>query len=438
MKKEIITLAAVLGISLAISGTIHVLTSPHMPAYRFLGSTTTKDNIFAEVVETAPLPLDNPEIRNLPDAIKEEINRAEFSIDMEVYLWYWYSSGPIAEITDALVNAASKGVQVRILIDNQMYQEMISDSDETRSMFRSLDANENIEIRQLEITPEVEDMHSKVFIFDNTTTIISSANLSHSAMTESRNIGILVKSEIFGKAMKNIFETGWFGAPPPSEFENGWPIDWIKPVVTPIRCPPWVPTTLETILNLFEMSKGTIHVPTYVLNPPSELVAGVENAAGRGIYVRIIIDNSFANPDDFPRIRDLDELPRVEVKQGDLPGNGLYHSKAVIVDGKAGYIGSANWSSSSMLWRRELGVYFCDENLGSAVEKIFRRDWESKYARYILPQPEKTVEFLGMTGAIFGVLVAGIILLQKFQKKKTKGRRRNWVAELWAGIRHEI
>ncbi|MFN4133996.1 MAG: phospholipase D-like domain-containing protein, partial [Candidatus Hadarchaeales archaeon] len=152
----------------------------------------------------------------------------------------------------------------------------------------------------------------------------------------------------------------------------------------------------------------------------------------------IIIDEEFSDPDEFPDIRKLDELPRVEIKYANLPGNGLYHAKTIVVDGRAGYVGSANWSSSSMIGRRELGVYFEDENLASAVEEIFRKDWNSKYVKHVLPQPNRILEFFLMAGVIFGIFIIVVILLQEHRKRKAIRRRREWVAELWGSLRHEI
>ncbi|MEM3401998.1 MAG: phosphatidylserine/phosphatidylglycerophosphate/cardiolipin synthase family protein [Candidatus Hadarchaeales archaeon] len=432
MRRYLFTLGALFAVSLAISGGIHIATSVQYIQYNFLGSATLRDNIFAEIIEVAPPALDHPDIRNIPDVIKEEVANAKFSLDMEVFSWYWYSSGPVAQISNAIREAASRGVRVRILMDNEMYREAIK-GDAEKFLFQSMDNHPNIEIRQSRLP-----MHSKVFIIDNATVIVSSANLSNSAMTESRNIGVLVKGEIFGRAMTNIFEAGWSRNIPPSEFENGWPISWIKPVATPLDCPSWVPTTLETVVYLFKTAKNTVNVPTYVMSPPSALKNAVENAAERGAFVRIIVDSEFGDPNEFPDIKTLDELPRVEIKRAELPGNGVYHSKTIVVDGKAGYVGSANWSASSMIGRRELGVYFEDENLASAVEEIFRRDWSSKYVKYILPQPDKITEFLVRAGIIFGILLIGVILFQESRRRKSIERRKKWVAELWGSVLTEI
>ncbi|MFN4132904.1 MAG: phospholipase D-like domain-containing protein, partial [Candidatus Hadarchaeales archaeon] len=193
MRRDLLVVVALLAVSLAISGGIQVVTSVQYPQYTFLGPAASKDNITVEVIEVAPPNLDHPEIRNIPDVIKEEIASAKSSIDMEVFSWYWYSSGPMAQINNAIQEAASRGIKVRILIDNEMYRSILRDSPETKSLFQSLDDHPNIEMRQSRVS-----MHSKVFIIDNTTVIVSSANLSNSAMTESRNIGVLVKGEIFG------------------------------------------------------------------------------------------------------------------------------------------------------------------------------------------------------------------------------------------------
>ena len=405
-----------------------LLTPPSLTTYKFLGSTATHGSITAEIVETAPSGLDNPNIRNISDVVLELLSGAENSIDMEVYTIYASDYSPLSDIHSALFSAATRGVQIRILIDNGIYNDLYYSN---KQLFDNILANENI---QLKTSPWA--MHSKVIIVDNQKCLVSSANLSWSAMTSDREIAIYVYGEEFGKALEDIFETGWYGVENSTEFPTGWTIDWIKPVATPTGTPTWTPRTLDVITDLIDSATKTIHVPVYAYSGyPYDLKYALDNAADRKIEIRMIIDAEYSNLNDFPILGDFGSNPTVQIKAANLPSYAVYHTKSIVVDGKRGYVGSANWSNASMTWRREIGVYFDDENLASALEEIFRRDWSSSYVDWVV---EPSDNFLWLWFGLFSASMVGCILVSKFRRRKRKKRRREWVAELWASSKEEL
>ncbi|MEW6222112.1 MAG: phosphatidylserine/phosphatidylglycerophosphate/cardiolipin synthase family protein [Candidatus Hadarchaeota archaeon] len=419
--------------SLTSAGVIQYITAPVYTQYPFLGSSVTRDNIYAEIVEVAPEGLDNPSISNIPDAILGLIENARTSIDMEVYTIYKYTSGPVADIVNAINRAASRGVRVRILIDNEIYTKLATESPSSRAMLDNMDAHENIELRQSGWL-----MHSKVVIADNEAACVSSANMSTSGMTTSRNTGVIVRGETFVRALEAVFEAGWTGNENQPGFENGWTVDWIKPVVTQIGSLNWVPQTLDVILDLVNSASKTIRIPMYVISgSPSQLTNTVENAGARGVDVKIMVDRDYSNLSEYPVLLRLDQSPNTEVKYAGLSNYGVYHSKTAVADGARAYVGSANWTSTSMTSRREIGVYFEDGTLASAIENMFQSDWESRYARWITEPSNPAFAFLTNTAIIFLALLGVFVIFLLKQRKKHDRARKNWIAELWASSGHE-
>ncbi|MEW6592746.1 MAG: phosphatidylserine/phosphatidylglycerophosphate/cardiolipin synthase family protein [Candidatus Hadarchaeota archaeon] len=418
---------------MASAGAIQFITAPAYIQYPFLGSSATKDNIYAEIIEVAPEGFDNPAISNIPDVIVGLIDNARISVDMEVYTIYKYTSGPVANIVDAVGRAASRGVRVRILMDNEIYTGLTTDSPSSRAMLDNLDAHENIEIR-----PSRWLMHSKVVIVDNEAACVSSANLSTSGMTTSRNIGVLVRGGSFARALDTVFEAGWTDNENQPGFENGWTVGWIKPVVTPVGSLSWVPKTYDVVLSVINSANKTLRVPMYVISgSPSALPTTVENAGARGVDVKIIVDRDYSGVSDYPVLLKLDQSPNTEVKYAGLSNYGVYHSKTAVADGARAYVGSANWGSTSMFSRREIGVYFEDTTMASAIENMFLADWGSRYARWITEPSNPAFAFLTNATIIFlALLVAFAIFLLKQRKKHTRARK-NWIAELWASSGHE-
>jgi phosphatidylserine/phosphatidylglycerophosphate/cardiolipin synthase-like enzyme len=432
--KEMLLVPALVCISLLVATGVQYLAAPGYLGYPFLGASVTHDNIFAAIVEVAPEGLDNPAIENIADVTISMLENARSSVDIEFYTIYKYDYGPVEDIQRAIYNAAERGVNVRILIDNEIYSDTYFESSETRWLFDNFNAHENIEIRQSEWM-----MHSKTIIVDNETVLVSSANQSTSAMATSRNIAVMVKGGEFARALEAIFESGW-GVESPPEFENGWTIDWIAPVVTPIGSLDWVPRTYDVIVdNLIKSATSTIRAPIYAMSgSPSQLPMAIENASEQGVDVKIIVDYEYSGLSSFPILQTLDEYPNIQVKSARLSNNGVYHSKTVVIDGSRGYVGSANWGSTSMYNRREIGVYFEDNTLASAIEEMFRDDWESRYVRFVVSQPSDLGEILIKTGLIFGILLVVTLIVMKIVRKEKKHEKTTWVGELWAGSSHEI
>ncbi len=445
MRRDLFTVAVLACISLATSISINAMTSAYV-TYPFLGASVTRDGIYAEVIETAPQGLDNPSIGNISDAIITLIDNAENSLTVEVYTIYQSDNGPTADIQNALYRAAARGVKIRMLIDDDIYN-TVTQNPKTFVMFDNFRSNENFEIRTSVIDNVAYLMHSKVFNADNQVVVVSSANQSFTAMTSNREIGSLVKSDLFARAMAEIFEYGWSGTEDLTEFENGWPIDWISPVVTstnPTSAPTWVPQTLTEVVGLLNSAQKTIHVPMYVYSgSPAQLKAAADNAAGRGIEIKMIIDKDYSStdPDDdfsYPFLAEFGKHQNVQLREARLTNNASYHAKTLVVDGERGYVGSANWTSTSMTARRELGVKFVDNTFASAIEQMFLADWNSRYVDWIVAPASPLVAIALMTGGIFLSLLVLFFIYRKVKSMKHHEDRKSFVAENWASSRHEL
>jgi phosphatidylserine/phosphatidylglycerophosphate/cardiolipin synthase-like enzyme len=58
--------------------------------------------------------------------------------------------------------------------------------------------------------------------------------------------------------------------------------------------------------------------------------------------------------------------------------NRLYiHAKVIIIDRKAAFIGSINFSKYSIDRNRELGIIVMDPEIIRRLEDVFNRDWDS-------------------------------------------------------------
>ncbi len=125
---------------------------------------------------------------------------------------------------------------------------------------------------------------------------------------------------------------------------------------------------------------------------PNPYLAEIYNAAGRGVYVKILLDGSDFNGDGQP---DNGYVRNEIEKEADLRGIGdhlqvrlhptprkdpfgeisLIHNKGVIIDGSKVWISSFNWGPTSGLENREVGLLMESSELSSYFKKVFDHDW---------------------------------------------------------------
>ncbi len=126
--------------------------------------------------------------------ILQYINNAQSSI---LLLGYSFTSKPL---TDALIKAKNRGVNVRIVLDHSQKSQKSS-----KEPIEALIKNQ-IEIR---FDHSVKIAHNKVIIVDNNQTITGSYNWSHSAEFNNAENLIFIKSQDITKKYKDYFEERW-------------------------------------------------------------------------------------------------------------------------------------------------------------------------------------------------------------------------------------
>ena len=145
-------------------------------------------------------------------------------------------------------------------------------------------------------------------------------------------------------------------------------------------------------------------------------------AITRGVQVRLLISRwQHTSPRQIPFLRALDEFTRVchiqdngtdwanapvctgqlEIRLFELPGwnesvktdanrsfplwSRVNHAKYVVTDRRA-HVSTSNFAWGYFFNTAGASISIVDEVLVSKVSSVFRRDWESEYARPLLPQ----------------------------------------------------
>ncbi|MFA5382432.1 MAG: phospholipase D-like domain-containing protein [Candidatus Micrarchaeia archaeon] len=127
---------------------------------------------------------------NSEDEIISLINNAQKSIDIEMYVF------TSANIQNALINARNRGVEVRVILEQEIetnedsFYKLISNGIETKWAPRKFSRT-----------------HSKFMIIDNKLIFVGSTNFSNSALTSNREAAVLTSCSVSN--FIDIFEQDW-------------------------------------------------------------------------------------------------------------------------------------------------------------------------------------------------------------------------------------
>ncbi|RXE56754.1 phospholipase [Methanoculleus taiwanensis] len=135
----------------------------------------------------------------------------------------------------------------------------------------------------------------------------------------------------------------------------------------------WNPVK-EGYIKLINSARESCYVQTPYFIPDESISDALRLAALSGVDVRLMIpckpDHPFVYWASLSFAADLLDAG-VQVYTYD---NGFIHAKTVVVDGKAGSVGSANWDVRSFRLNFEANAFFYDSAVGSEMKRRFIED----------------------------------------------------------------
>jgi phosphatidylserine/phosphatidylglycerophosphate/cardiolipin synthase-like enzyme len=138
-----------------------------------------------------------------PDAGVEPVVSLIESADDEVlvqqaYIRAWDDGLGSNPYVEALREAASRGVDVRVLLDGRWYYE-----EENTEVAEALNSS-NIEARLSD-----RPTHTKGVVVDNESVLVSSINWNENSPTDNREVGVILHDERVARYFAGVFETDW-------------------------------------------------------------------------------------------------------------------------------------------------------------------------------------------------------------------------------------
>jgi cardiolipin synthase len=256
------------------------------------------------------------------------INTATKTLDMTMY-----------EFVDTtaqadLIALAKKGIVVRVILDQNL--ELSSNT----PAFNALTAGG---VQCHWANPTYSATHQKTITVDGASSLIMTLNLTSQYYSETRDFAVLDTNQANVAAIEKTFNA-----------------DFTNTAITPSKADSliWSPTDSSTDLQaIINAATHTLTIENEEMSD-SAIVTDLENAASRGVTVKVIMtndDNTYAT--EFNALK----AAGVQVVTYKDSSSILYiHAKVILADfGYSGaqklFIGSENFSVASLTKNRELG-----------------------------------------------------------------------------------
>jgi phosphatidylserine/phosphatidylglycerophosphate/cardiolipin synthase-like enzyme len=273
------------------------------------------------------------------------INSAKHSIDVTMF--------EFADTTAEhdLGAAAKRGVDVRVILDQR---EHTTNSD-AYSYFKSHG------IKVVWSSTKFEYTHQKTLTFDNSVSLVQTANLTQRYYATSRDFLVKDTNSADVAAIVRVFNADFAHQP----ITPGDGHDLV-----------WSPTDSERqILAVINGAKKSLRVYSEEM-AFSTVIDALEAAAKRGVNVQVCGENS-----DSEYTSTFEEMAKKGVHISYFSSStGFYiHGKVVLADygtsHERAFIGSENFSNTSLNRNRELGLLTSASSILSPIVKVFGADF---------------------------------------------------------------
>jgi phosphatidylserine/phosphatidylglycerophosphate/cardiolipin synthase-like enzyme len=276
--------------------------------------------------------------------LTKAIESATKSVRLKMYLF------TLDDVRDALVVAAKRGVDVRVLLE-------LNPSGGSSMNVDFYNAIKGTPIRFRWTSYDFRFTHEKSLVIDDQIGMIMTYNFTASGVRTNRGYGVLDSRPDDVAEMIKVYEADW---------------EKIVPDLNNARLV-WSPVNArQKWLELIDSAQTTLEMEQEEWLAP-EIVSHVADAAKRGVRVRVIIPPT-ENQGPYNQQPYYDQVRAVggQIKFMDDPH---MVGKVTVVDGKRALVGSENVSDNSLNNNRELGILFDQSDAVAVLKQSFEKDW---------------------------------------------------------------
>ena len=285
-----------------------------------------------------------PETAN-PDtsvsALYALINSAKSTIDMTMY-----------ELQDTtfsgdLVTLCGNGVKVRVILSS-------SEKSSNTPAYNQLNTS-GANCSAVYSNTAFTNTHQKTITVDGTTTAIMSLNLQTQYYTTTRDYALIENDPVDIAAIEATFSMDYAAGTPYGGTQGASDFSYQPGVGTDLV---WSPTTATTDMDaIINNATKTLYIECEEFSA-TNIVTDIVNAEGRGVNVVLIGENE---SNDYTTEYATIKAAGATVYYYSSTTDFYVHAKSVVADlglsTEAVYMGSINYTSTSLTQNRELGVY---------------------------------------------------------------------------------
>lgn len=277
--------------------------------------------------------------------IYNQINAAQSSIDMTMA----QLSDTTAE--DDLAAAAARGVDVRVILDG-------NEQSADQAAYNYLSANG---VNVVWSWDQYNNTDEKSIVFDGTTADIMTLNLTSDFYATSRDFAVVDNNASDVSAIENVFSA-----------------DFTQQSVTPTAGADliWSPTSSQgDLADMINNATTSLQIYSQQMNDPT-ITADLVAAAERGVDVQVVGENQNGEYDsEYTTLYNAG----VHISYYDSSDGLFIHGKLVLADYDTSadelFVGSQNFSTTSLTENRELGLTISDPAIEASVEVTFTLDY---------------------------------------------------------------
>ncbi|TYL40461.1 phospholipase [Natronococcus pandeyae] len=176
----------------------------------FVDDDPTPPRDFPTSHDPETVPVDSVELLLAPENAEPRLLELLEDADDEILIKQ-ASIAPDVSLLEASVDAARRGVDVRILLDSTWYVE-----DENEALAADLErtaAAEDLplEVRVVDGTDEFEKIHAKGVVIDRETAVVGSANWNDNSLQHNREVLVALHGPRAASYYASVFESDWKG-----------------------------------------------------------------------------------------------------------------------------------------------------------------------------------------------------------------------------------
>jgi phosphatidylserine/phosphatidylglycerophosphate/cardiolipin synthase-like enzyme len=276
--------------------------------------------------------------------IDRDIAAAKHSVDMTMY-----------ELDDTAIEAElvadrRRGVTVRVLLNGGYYGGGFSENDDATSYLRANGVAVRTSSAAFALT------HQKTITIDDRTSLVMTLNLTSRYYTTSRDFAVLDTQPADVAAIEQVFNA-----------------DWSHTSITPSAGSGdlvWSPGAESEQIALIDSARSTLDVENEEMDD-GYITSALCGVARRRVKVSVVMTYDDSWREAFDELSGCGVQIRTYAEDAPL----YIHAKEILVDGHQAFVGSQNFSQTSLQDNRELGIVTSDPAIVSELGRTFASDF---------------------------------------------------------------